>query len=314
MDHAWSWLIRILFQISILIGVSYFRKGMYLLLDSVIFCAAILWFGGCTVRLESDGFVFGNNYRSFKRCVIFCGIFIVIISSFLSLIDFRLKNDRYSKLISLNRKLLAASHSSQVRDGQSRRRFFNVSGVIAFHILSGASFLLWEHISFDIISTVYDRLCAATITWPPAILCFQYSCWVQIFTFNFERISKEIRSKIAIGKGTNAQRSTKLDHCTLSELSHKLKLVMQLKQAITDSYGSSIVFNQLHAFICLLLNCNFWSYIEFGGSGVVDWFSYPYYLLARIMYYMVLSYIPYWISQLACLEVSRLIIYACNDA
>lgn len=297
MDHVWLYLIQITFHISFFIGVSYFRKGKYLLLDVVIFLVAIVWFGGCTIRMSTIGLVFNKIYL--KMCVIYWCMITVNIVLFLSLINFRFKNNQIFKLISLNRKLSIIN--LQIPKRRSRRHFVNAIGVIVFHILSGTFFLYWEQAASNVISGMYDKLCARTLSWPTTVMCIQFSCWVQIFAFNFEVVLEKIRRKMTSAKQT---KSKWLSVYALARLNNELKMVMRLKQAITDSYGSSIIFNQLYTFICLLLNCTLLTANEFGkDERRIGWFRC--YLWIRIIYFIALSYIPHWIGQIAFSEVSR---------
>lgn len=302
MDRTWIWLVRVLFQISFLIGVSYFRKGKYLVLDGIVFCISTIWFGTCTIRLELDSLVFGGTYETFRLFVIFWSLFSVNMILFLSFIDFRLKNNLYCRLISLQHKLNTIHSLSRAR--RSNRLLLNVFGVIAFQLLSGVLFLYWEENVSNVTNGIYDRLCTTTITWPTTVLCVQFSCWVQIFVFNFELVLEKIRSAMISAKQTDI---SGISHCRVSKLKSELKMVMRLKKAITDSYGSSIIFNQLYTFICLLLNCTLLSYAEFGISRVKPMGWSRYYFLTRILYYSVLSYIPHRIGQIAFSEVSWLL-------
>lgn len=300
MDRIWTWLILILFQISFFIGVCHFREGKYLVFDGVLFCVSIVWFGGCTIRQETNNFMLSDTHSSFRLCVIFYSLFTVNIFLFLSLINFHLKNNQFFKLISFHREL--GIINSQIRDRRSGRRLLNVIAVIGFQLLSGVLFLYREETASTVDHKIYyDRLCATTMTWPTTILCFQFSCWVQIFTFNFELVLENVQSKMTSAMPINAKC---LSDSTLSKLNNDLKIVMRLKQAITESYGSGIVFNQLYTFICLLLNYTLLIYVEYGGSRRKQIIWYRYYFVARIIYYLVLSYIPHRIGQTAFSEVS----------
>lgn len=299
MDHIWLCLIRILFQISFFMGVSYFREGKYLVFDRIVFCAAIIWFGGCTIRLETDGLVFGDHFQSFRMCVIFISLFLVNIILFATLIVFRFKNYYSFKLIALNRKLdrINLRNSSRLR----RRYLVTAFGVIGFHLLCGVLFLYWEITASNVSIIIYDRFCASTLPWPTTVLCFQFSCWVQIFTLNFKLVSKKIRTVMICVMQTNSEQ---LADGTLSKLNKELKMVVQLKRAITDTYGSSMVFNQLYTFICAMLNITLLTHVEVDDLGMIQVNWYRYYYVARIIYYSILSYIPHYIGQMAFSEVS----------
>lgn len=171
-----------------------------------------------------------------------------------------------------------------------------------FHLLSGTFFFYWEETGSHVQKNLYDSLCARTLPWPTTILCIQFSSWVQIFAFNFERVLEKIRSEMTSSKRTN---SKWFSDGTLSKLNHELKMVLRLKEAIVDTYGSSILLNQLYTFICLILNCTLLINVEVGTGRMKDgWFRY--YFVARIIYYATLSYIPHWIGQIAFSEVSSI--------
>lgn len=297
MDHTWFWFIRILFQTSVFVGVSYFRGEKYLVFDSLVFCVSILWFGGCTLHLETHILGSIGAHHDFKIIVIFYSLIIVNIFLFLSLVDIRLKNNRFLKLISVYRELCIVL--SPIGGGGPRH--LKVFGVVMFHLLSGVLFLCREETAPNVVREMSDRFCATTMTWPTTILCFQFSCWVQIFTFNFEIVMQKIRSAMISAEQTSVEG---LPDYTWTKLNHELKIVMHLKRAITDTYGGSIILNQLYTFVCMLLNCTLLSFVELGKDRLsqADW--YKYYFVARIMYYFALSYIPHWIGQIALSDVS----------
>lgn len=310
MSQTLMCLIRILFQISFLVGVFYSRKSRYFVLNSAVFCVTIVWFGACTLRLETDGLVFNNSYLTLKLCVIYWSLFIVNLAVFLPLIDFRIKSKKLSRLISLNYKICKINPHTRGR--RKDQYLMNVLGVIGFQLLSGGLLLYWEETTWNVVNKMYDRLCVISITWPTTMLCLQFSCWVQIFTFNFEVVVEKIQNTMTSTKQTNSALLTV--SYTLSKLNNELKMVMRLKQAITDSYSSSIIFNQIYTFICLLLNWTLLMHVEFSAGRVKTLRWHRYYFSARIIYYSLLSYIPHFVGQIAFSKVSAIIrgeVYYC---
>lgn len=131
---------------------------------------------------------------------------------------------------------------------------------MAFHLFCGAIFLYWEETAPNVVHRMYDKMCTRTLPWPTTILCIQFSCWVEVYALNFELVLEEVENKMNAAKQTNSEW---LSYYTLPKLKYELKMVMRLKQAIIDTYGSSIIFNQLYTFICLLLNCTLLTYAEY---------------------------------------------------
>lgn len=282
-----SWM-RYTYCMSKVAAVSICPKGYWYYLDEAYFVLLIIWYCGCYLYSEIVTTRLSAQLFDLDTIFVYLSRHLVRVSPIFCIIKFRLMRYELEKLIAQSNEICRRNLHFDSYDFRRRIR------LILLVYLFWSSCVLLFTIS-DLKNMEFaEFVCAFSISCPATLLLFQFFSWILLVSHLFLSVLDQlVRTKRLAMRMVVARRR----QMWLTNSIVEIQEVFEMKLKIFQIFGCSLVFNQLRAYFGFIFN--FMAVILNTGDG-------PYFLyhLMKAAFYLVVSYLPYWIDRTSWSEVS----------